>query len=407
MRHIPFTVFLFLIIACRQAQAGGLEYYLNLLDSHPKVEAILAQQESLTHQAGGAMGLPDPSVFLGVDNVPVSDPSFDRYLPSSKVVGFSQTIPNSRGRQAQKEIFLATATSSELLAEYTKSRLYSLFFTRIAELRRVEQQIVYEEKTKQFIAQLQDYYEGQIVAGESVYQKTFMIEIEYAEVERKLNTLEAEKTFIEADLIQLVGDVPDIAELRFREKEWDGELTALYPVRLASRNIDVEKARVELADSEYRPDFGVTGTYKFREDGVDDTFDGEDWFSLQFRMTIPLWASKNQRPKMEAARSRQKSTELRYREAVRKWRMETTRLQSEKQASSLNIDVLQKKNVALNKKITAMERTYSAGQTSLEPVLQAEMARLRLLSQIAGERQRYVKISEELNGHIIDNNSRP
>ncbi len=81
--------------------------------------------------------------------------------------------------------------------------------------------------------------------------------------------------------------------------------------------------------------------------------------------------------------------------------METTRLQSSKQASSLSIEVLQKKDAALKEKITALERTYSAGQTSLEPVLQAEMARLQLLSQIADERQRYVRISQELNGHII------
>ena len=48
-----------------------------------------------------------------------------------------------------------------------------------------------------------------------------------------------------------------------------------------------------------------------------------------------------------------------------------------------------------------MERTYSTGQTSLEPVLQAELARLTLLSQIAGEQQRHVTLAEELNAHII------
>lgn len=403
MRRTPLIVFLFLVLANVQVQAGELDYYLDLLDTHPKVQAILEQQNSLTYQASGAMGLPDPSVFLGVDNVPVSDPSFDQYLPSSKVIGFSQSVPNSRGREAKKEIFLATAGTSELLAEYTRSRLYALFFTRIAELQRVKKQIEYEEKKKRVIAQLHEYYEGQIVSGAPIYQKTFKTEIEIAEAERDINTLRAEKEFIEADLVQLVGEVPDIEEPEQREKDWDGGVMSLYPVRLVALEIDVEKARVDLADSEYLPDFGVTGTYKFREDGVDNTFDGDDWFSLQFRMTIPLWSSKNQRPKLEAAQSRRKSTELKYREAVRKWRMETTRLQSERQASSLNIEVLQKKDAALGKKIIAMERTYSAGQTSLEPVLQAEMARLSLLSQIVGERQRHLALTEELNGHIIRN----
>ena len=401
MVRITFIFLLSMLLVPRQIVAEELDYYLNLLDAHPRIQAVLEQQKSLTHQAGGAVGLPDPSVFIGVDNVPVSDPSFDQYLPSSKVVGFTQNIPNNKGRQAQKSIYLASAESSELLAEYTKSRLHSIFFTRLAELRRIKQQVGYEGEKKQVIAALQAYYEGQILAGEPLYQKTFLIEIDLSEVDRRINTLNAEMDAVEADLVQLVGELPVIDEVVFQEKKWDGEVQSLYPVSLASQNIDIEGARVNLANSEVSPDFGVSGTYKFREDGVDDSFDGDDWFSLQFRMTVPLWASKNQRPKIEAAKSRQKSAELAYRDTLRKWRMETTRLQSSKEASSLNIEVLQKKDDALKEKITAMERTYAAGQTTLEPVLQAELTRLSLLSQIAAEQQRYISFAQELNSHII------
>lgn len=400
MKHILLSGLLLISLGMGQAHARELDYYLNLLDSHPKVQAVLEQQKALQQQAEGAMGLPDPSLFLGVDNVPVSDPSFDRFLPSAKVLGLTQNIPSSRSRKAQRDIFLSTATNTELLAEYTRSRLYALFFTRIAELRRVSQQTGYEERKKQTIAQLQDYYEGQIVAGQPMYQKTFLTEIEIAEVEQKLNTLLAEREFIEADLVQLVGEVPEVDGLALAEKQWRGELNDLYPVQLAARNIEVEQARVDLADSNYSPDFGVVATYKIREDGANDSFDGDDWFSLQFRMSIPLWASKSQRPKLEAARSGERSAQYGYREALRTWRMETTRLISEKQASLLNMDVLRKKDLALEMRIEAMERTYSAGQTSLEPVLQAELARLTLLAQIAGEQARYVRIAEELNSHI-------
>ena len=401
MQRLMFTVLLLSGLACADSHAKQLDDYLALLDTHPKVMALLAQHEAQNHQADGAMGLPDPSLFLGVDNVPVSDPSFDRFLPTSKVIGFSQTLPGSRGRKAQRGLFLATAATSEILADHTRSRLHALFFTRLADLQRVGQQIGYEERKKEVIAELQDYYEGQIVAGEPAYQKTFTTDIELAGVEQRLNTLQAEKTLIEADLVQLVDEVPDLTPPPLIEKAWDGDPTALYPVLLASRSIAVETAQVELADSDYSPDFGLTGTYKFREDGANGSFDGEDWFSLQFRISIPLWAATNQRPKVEAARSRKKGAEFEYRETVRRWRMETTRLMGEIRASAQNIEVLKKKDEALGRNITAMERTYSTGQTSLEPVLQAELARLTLLSQIAGEQQRHVTLAEELNAHII------
>lgn len=400
MKQIFFFLLLLFLSGLEQVQGRQLDYYLTLLDNHPRVQVVLEQKKALHYQAEGVMGLPDPAVFLGVENVPVSDPSFDQFLPSSKVIAVSQSIPNRRGRESQKNILLFSAANTQLEAEYTKSRLHALFYTRIAELQKVKQQTVYEGKKRQIIERLQEYYDGQIVAGEPMYQKTFATEIETAEVEQRLNLLEAEKTFIEADLIQMTGEVPEIEEFGFSEKEWNGDLQRLYPVQLASRNRDVEQAGVVFAERKYLPDFGVVASYKLREEGAGDSFDGEDWFSLQFRMTIPIWASKNQLPKLEAAKSRKKSADHGYREAVRKWQMETTRLEGDKRASSMNLKVLQKKDRALQEKIEVMERTYSAGQTSLEPVLQAELAGLSLLSQIAGERARFIRISQELNAHI-------
>lgn len=390
-----------LVLVKEQTYAKDLSYYLKLLNDHPQVLAVSEQYKALSLQAEGALGLPDPTVFVGVDNVPVSDPTFDQYLPSSKTLGFSQSIPNSGGRKANREIFSVSANSVTIEVEYMKSRLLSLFFSRMADYKKIKEQVSYEKKKKDIITQLQNYYEGQLVSGQPVYQKTFLTEIEQAEVEQRLNSLAAERKSVEAELLQLLGEIPVIEEMQITEKEWSGKVDDLYPVQLASRNIEVQQAKIELADSRFSPDYGLVGTYKIREEGENNSFDGDDWFSLQFRMTIPLWASKSQQPKLEAARSSKKSAEHRYREHVRKWQMETTRLQSEKQASFLNIEVLQKKDNALTKKIEAMERTYSAGQTSLEPVMQAELARLTLLSQIASERSRYIKLAQELSAHII------
>lgn len=400
MKPALFTCILFFCLPPYAAFSKELEHYLTALNNHPNVQAILESQESLSYQAEGAMGLPDPSLFFGVDNIPLTDPSFDQYLPSAKVIGFSQNIPNGKGRKAQREVFNSSASSIQILAEYTKSQLQSQFFSRLADLKRIKQQTKHEVRKKQIIAELDEYYEGLIMAGEPMYQKTFLTEIQLSEVEQKLNTLKAEKTAVEADLIQLVGEIPDVDEALTRGKTWKGELTTLYPVQIAHHNIAIEQSKVTVADSEYSPDYGIVGTYKIREDGENDTFEGDDWFSLQFRVSIPLWSSSNQGPKLEAAKSRQKSAQSKYRGVIRKWQVETTRLQSEQKASLLNVQLLNDKNIALMKKIEAMERTYSAGQTSLEPILQAELARLSLLSQIDNEEAQYVKITQELSAHV-------
>lgn len=402
MKSIISTILLLLFLPVQQALGKTIEDYITILNTHPKVLAITEKHSALTNQAIGALGLPDPTIFAGVDNVPVSDPSFDQYLPSSKVIGFSQKLPSFGGREAQQDVFNKAAASTKLLADYTRSRLYSLFITRLAELERIELQNKYEKKKRHTLAQLQENYEGKILAGEPIFQKNFLTEIEFADIDQRINTLNYEKEFVEADLIQLVGEVPDIAQLNPDAKEWDGDLNRLYPVQLAALDIKTEQAKVELADSEYLPDFGITGAYKIREDGEDDMFEGDDWFSLQFSITVPLWASKNQLPKLEAAKNRKKSAEYSYRDALRKWKMETARLESNLNTALRNIEILSKKNSSLKKKIDAMERTYSSGQTGLEPVLQAELSRLSLMSQIAMEKEKHIRLVQELNSHIED-----
>lgn len=401
LKSILLTGFILLYSQHSLANSKDLAFYLQQLESHPKILSLLAQQAAELKMAEGALGLPDPSLFFGVENIPASDPSFDRYLPSSKTIGINQPLPSSTTRTAKRDIFLISASSRELLAEYTKSRLKALFFTRIADLKRVKEQLDLEEKKKNIIDQLRNYFEGQIVAGKPLYEKTFLTETQLTDVQRNINSYHAELATIEADLIQFVGEVPPTT-LFLEDKIWDTDIHKLYPIQLAARNIEIAQAKVAFADSSYRPNFGILGTYKLREEGENNSFDGDDWFSIQLQITVPLWGNYNQGPKLEAAKNRKRSEEHAYRETVRKWKMETTRLSSQKKASRLNIKMLLKKDLALQEKIKAMERTYSAGQTSLEPLLQTEIARLSLLSVLAQEQARFVSFSHELNSHIIE-----
>lgn len=58
--------------------------YVRRLDDHPAVQAFRSDALAAKFRADGELGLPDPVVTLGVNNVPIRDPSFDRFLPTSK-----------------------------------------------------------------------------------------------------------------------------------------------------------------------------------------------------------------------------------------------------------------------------------------------------------------------------------
>jgi outer membrane protein, heavy metal efflux system len=400
MKHSILIIFLAIVFQCSSAFAGDIDHYLAILDEHPSVQRILQEKEALEFQADGALGLPDPVLSLGVENVPISDPSFDRYLPSSKTIGFSQNIPNPNQRKAQKNVIRQSAETQKLLAEYSRSRLYAIFYTKIAEYKRIGEQLTIEDKKIRLIGELKQFYQGEVFAGEPVFQKTFAIDLELADVEKSINDLNAELQMVEANFIQLVGEVPRSVAVTHHEKIWSGQTEVLFPVLLAQQNTRIAEDRIKVADSEFMPDFGVAAVYKNREDGENNSFDGDDWFSLQFRMTIPLWTSSNQTPKLAAARSRKRSALHNYEDVQRVWQMQMTSIESKKEASRSNITTLGKKKMALEEIISALTSTYGSGQTSLEASLLAELNHLSLLSRIAKEEETYIRNLQEANSHI-------
>lgn len=400
MRHAIPIIVLVLVIQLNSASAKSIDEYVVILDAHPSVQRVLQEKEALEFQAEGALGLPDPVISIGVENIPISDPSFDQYLPSSKTIGVSQNIPNPTHRRAQKGVYDQSAQVQQLLAEYNRSRLYAVFHTALAEYKRIDKQLAIEEKKKSVIEQLKQFYQGEVFAGEPVFQKTFTIEFELSEVEKRSNDLRAEGKRVAAKFIQLVGEIPELVDVQHHGKIWSGATGSLYPVLLAEQKTLVAGEKIKEMDAEFRPDFGFAATYKNREDGENNSFDGDDWFSLQLRMTIPLWASSNQQPKLASAQSRQRSTLYELEDVRRLWKMQMASIESQKEASQNNIAILNTKQIALEHSIDALQSTYASGQTNLEPSLLAELNRLSLLSRIAKEEETYIRYLQEANAHI-------
>lgn len=400
MRHailIFISTFLFQL-GC--ASAKDITDYLILLDTHPSIQHILQEKEALEFLADGALGLPDPVLSLGVENIPISEPSFDQYLPSSKTIGFSQNIPNPSKTRAQRGVYLQSAQIQKLVADYRRSRLYAAFHTKLAEYKRIAQQLAIEEKKIRVIEQLKEFYQGEVLAGVPAFQKTFSIDLELSEVEKRSNDLKGEAQVVEANFIQLVGEVPELTDVYHKEKVWTGNTDNLYPVLLARQATHLAEERIKVADAEFKPDFGLAATYKNREDGEDDSFDGDDWFSLQLRVTIPLWTSSNQKPKLASAQSRKRSALNNYLDIERSWQMQMTSIESKKETSLKNIATLKQKEMALKQSIEALQSTYGSGQTSLEPSLLAELSQLSLISRIAKEEEIYIRNLQEANAHI-------
>ena len=389
------------LLTSGSAFASSFEEYVHRLGEHPQVERILAESEASKAQAQGELGLPDPMVMIGVDNVPISDPAFDRFLPTSKVIGFNQKIPNPALRGAKSEKLEQMSEKQKLMADYTNARLRFMLVSKLAEYESVKTQKKLIKTQLGHYHELEDTFKGQIESGRSVYQRFSEVDVERAEAERKLNDLDAQLAAIEAEFIRLVGEVPEIKMPEIAtDTLWDKNPNDLYAVLIAAEDIDIAKKDVGIADAAFLPNFGVNAIYKQREDGENGSYAGDDWFSVQAQVTIPLWASSNQKPKLKAAKDRQRSAMFAYDDVSRMWVKQMTAIESARDAAAKNVVVLQDKDHAMKGKIDAAQRNYEAGTEDLDRVLLAKIDRQNIQAQLAQVKAAHLSKAAEFNSNI-------
>ena len=379
--------------------AKNFDMYVQRLAEHPQVTRILEQGTRFKELSDGEMGLPDPSIILGVDNLPVNDPAFDQFLPSSKVIGFKQQIPSYSLRKAKSERQEQLSAKQQLIADYTMQRLKAMLTSMLAKLDKVKQQEAYAKTQLEHYKSLEEYFKGRLESGSGVYWRFSEVDVERSLVESKLNDLKAERDDIEAELVRLVGEVPAIPLPSIPQITWDSTGETVYPVLIAREDIDIADKDVDAADASFNPNYGVQAIYKQRESGAN--FRGDDWFSVQASISIPLWYEWNQKPKLRAAEASKRSAENAYDDTGRMWRRKLDALASKRDATLDNVMVFVEKDKALDEMVAAAERTYEAGETNLDAVLDAQINQLTIKSQLAEKRAQHLMLAAEFNSHII------
>lgn len=388
-----FLIFNTFLLLSQFTHASSFEEYIQRLSKHPQVESILSKSESINMESLGELGLPDPTLMVGAKNMPISEPGFDRFLPTSKVIGFSQNIPNSITRNAKSEKLQQVSKKQKLIAEYTKERLYFILITKMAEYKSLKTQKNLTEQQLEHYKTLEKIYKSQIESGKPVYKRFSEVDIERAKSELKLNNLETKIISIQAEFIRLINEVPEIKTPKILDQNWDQNPSSLYPVMIAAQDISITQKDVKIADADFLPNFGLDASYKKSDDN-------KGGLTVQAKVSIPLWASQNQEPKLKAAEARESSARFAYNDARRLWTQELISLQSIRDATAKNIKVLKEQDKAIKSKIEATKRNYEAGTEDLDSVILAKIVRLNIQIQLTQAKSAYISKAAEVNSYI-------
>jgi outer membrane protein, heavy metal efflux system len=402
MPHISRMLLVAAFAAVPLAAVANAQSFAELearLEAHPSLSALGYDAEADRERAVASTALPDPVVSLGINNFPIFDPSFDSYLPTNKAVGIRQQFPSFAGREARAGEARAMSAQTEAVRDARYAALRAELIALLADKTRLTRQRSLAEARNAKYDELVDIVEAEIDAGRPAVYRLAEIESERAEVSRTLVDLDRQEAETDARLIELVGLVPSTGLPPLTERDWSGAALEFHTVRIADAAVRVTDYGIDEARAAWKPEWGAQLTYQQRDEGA--MFAGDDWVSGMVTFTVPLWAERKQAPNLRAANAERAGAEQRYQAAARNAAAQYASRDAIIRAADASIDVLQVKIAAVEDEVEAQLIAYESGVGGYAPIIDGEIAILKLRAEIEAETARKAAAIARLNALLV------
>ncbi|MEG3637626.1 TolC family protein [Magnetococcus sp. PR-3] len=365
------------------------------LKDHPAVQAIQEQVQGVRYTAQGQLGLPNPGITLGVNNVPVSTPTrFDRFLPSNKSIGVTQRFPNFSGREARQQTGLAQAQLKQVELWTIWAGLKQKLIVALAQKQRIRRSLKALDEQFVKLDELEHWLKGEMESGRAVYGKVEGLDVQRAQLQEKRIALQGQASRWGATLQRLVQQDSDLKPPQLTLAPWVQERIPLEVLK-AQQAIAIAQSKVKARKAAFNPDYGISAVWQQRDN--DGPFEGDDWYSLKATITVPLWAEQNQRPKLKGAKRALAAARMAKDDAWRTSRALFDEALAGYQTSQRMIEALKRRDGELMDLETAMRRRYEAGEMDLEAVIRPSIQRSALKIEQAKQHSKSVVAAARAN----------
>jgi len=305
---LALCVLMLIAIQVSIVQAEPLSFITALAIAERESPDLAAQDANIdaARSASTAAGrLPDPKLFVGIENLPASGMdqwSLNRDFMTMQKIGVMQEIPNGSKRHAQAEVAASSIDRAE-----AERRVRSLSVRRSAALAWLDR--YYLERREALFDELDgenqllaETVQAQLAGGKGMPADTVGPQQEAADLADRRDELGAAVGKAKATLRRYVGaagdaplanDVPllqiDVEHLRTHVHEHP-ELAVFAPM------LSMAQAEVHEAEAMKKPDWGVELGYAKR--GAQFS----DMVSMQVTVGLPLFTRTRQNPEIAAKR---------------------------------------------------------------------------------------------------------
>ncbi|RKQ60787.1 outer membrane protein TolC [Vogesella indigofera] len=360
------------------AQAAPLTFNaaLDQAENHaPVLAAQRAQIGAAQFAAMPAGALPDPKLFVGIDNYPVSGPmrgSLTQDFMTMQKVGVMQEIPNADKRRARVEAAAAEVEVAE--AQNRVARLKVRSEVALAWLNRytLERKLTLFDALGRESRLLATAVQAQIASGRAQPADAVMPKQEAAQLAERHDDLVRDLAKANAELRRLIGSAAD--EPLAGEPPTFNLATASLRQHLprhpeiAAFGAAVHKAEAEVSEAVAmkKPDWGVEFAYQKRGAQFGDMM------SLQFTFDLPLFTRTRQDPNIAAKQQELTRIDAEREAMLRDHASELDSNMADYVALGRQLDRTRQEWLPLaQQKVDLVTASYQAGKADLTAVLAA------------------------------------
>jgi outer membrane protein, heavy metal efflux system len=276
---------------------------------NPGLGQIKARAEAMAAIPSQAGTLPDPTVNIGLLNVPTS--SFDLHKEDMTMLemGVSQSIPFPgklalREKIAEQEALAAADSVDEArlrLIREVKTGWWRLFY--------YDRALSLLEESEQFFLELIDVAQAKYKVGKGTQQDVLLAQLELSKLkDEKLNLVsmrhgqEAQFNVLLDRTPEVPVRIPEETEIKLpvlAEPALQDKALKLRPLFAQHRKmLDAAKSKVDLAKKDFYPDFTIGAGYAMRQ----NTPTGQsrsDFANVQLSMNVPIYIDRKQAKAVE------------------------------------------------------------------------------------------------------------
>lgn len=336
------------------------------LEHSPALKTYQHMKRSLEYREKYSKVLPNPSISVGLNNLPLNRPYPSKYEPMSSLsIGFSQMYVLPIKREKESLVAKAEGRIFTFQEEVAKRELL-----RDIKLRYLEWFYTYkrEELLRKIISEirsLEKITEENYKLGKASLSDLFSLKAEALRIERDIKNLSEERRLLKLELESLVGKALELKgeEPVIEEVDMDRLDLERSPYLMVVFS-EIEKLRAELERQkvEYLPDVELMAEYMIRPEM-------ENMFSLRASVSLPIRRSRREElmvlEKLEELKAKEQELErmkLQLRREVSSLKVEKERIEGLK---SLTESLVKEKEGELK----ALEVAYSFGKVDFRDIL--------------------------------------